>query len=836
MAHSPITIPFEDLPGVDPAWSRFIQVEDADGIRRSFHFLDSMAAGSETARLTIVCVHGNPTWSYLWRNLLALAPSDVRVIAVDQLGMGYSERLEQPRILAQRIDDLTRFVGALNIDTPIVSIAHDWGGPISLGWVESELRCDPSRIEGVILLNTAVHQPEAFKGPGIIRLARARALLSPVTEKTNIFVRGTTALSFKRIPKGVQKAFAAPYSMSSRRTSVQDFVADIPFESDHPSRSTLDSVAHGLDLLIETPVLLCWGPKDPVFSDLYLRDFKERLPHAQVHRYEGASHLVSEDAPNLFPDVLSWISDLGREQKISSQNSNASHLVDLSAQMRFTASKFPHKAALVVQGKSSDSLTVTWSTLNVRTAEFSAGLAAAGVKSGDRIALLIPPGPELIALIYATWNIGACIVLADSGLGLRGMIRALKGSHPDHIIGIPKSLPIMRALQIPGLRLTTRKLSSLRGGAVLIKDTAHSGDLLGAVVFTSGSTGPAKGVRYTRSKIQETVNVLLRQYKLTDNDVIVAAFAPWVVFGPALGIASVLPEMDSSVPSSLTFDNLVRAVNRARGTLLWASPAALTNVVKTSGQSDTRHVDVSTLRLVLSAGAPVPRSLLIQVAELFPTASIRTPYGMTEALPLTDISLDEIMSSESDHGVPVGMPVSGVEIGIAPLSDPTEFSIQPEIVGEIVIRAPHMRSGYDNLHFTTMSADLFPEWHRTGDVGHLDPDGSLWVEGRISHLVRTSTGVTTPVPIEQRVESIDGISQAACVGVGPDDAQVVVVVVVCEKKWSELELHEAVRTASGIPVAAVLVTKSLPMDIRHNAKLNREKISQWASKKLSGAQ
>lgn len=836
-------IPFADLPELDPGWSRFISVIDASNTNHTFHYLDSFAERVDQPRLTIVCVHGNPTWSYLWRRLLALAPDDIRVIAVDQLGMGYSDRLSARRTLAQRVADLADFVQALDITTPIISIAHDWGGPISLGWVEKCITSGSQEIAGVVLLNTAVHQPEVFKGPGLIRLARARALLAPVTQYTPIFVRGTTILSGRKIPRSIAKAFALPYKTAADRYSVRGFVADIPFEPNHESRETLDDIAAGLSELNSVPVLLCWGPSDPVFSDQYLRDFIQRIPHAVVHRYVGASHLVSEDAPQLFPDVLSWIdepSSVGHPDASSAK----SH-IDLNSMTRERAQNSPTGIALTVMGDSVPKLTVSWRTLDRRINEFAAGMRAAGIKPGDRIALMIPPGPELIALIYAAWSVGACIVLADSGLGVRGIARALKGAHPDHVFAIRRAWSIIQTLQIPGRKIYSDQLSEFRVKGAGPEPSLFDSDLQGAVVFTSGSTGPAKGVLYSRGRIAETVNTLRRHYQLGQQDVIVAAFAPWAVFGPALGVGSVLPQMDLSKPSSLGYAQLNSAIKYAGGTLLWASPAALRNVLRTApntvaSRSGSGQDSDSSIRLILSAGAPVSKAMLAEVSRLFPSAELRTPYGMTEALPLTDISLDQLLASDEDMGVAVGAPLSGVDIQIAPWNapiSPSSLTSSPNVMGEIVVRAAHMRDTYDRLEFTQRKAAAHPGWHRTGDVGHLDDQGRLWVEGRLAHVISTMDGPVTPVPIEQRVERLSAIEQAACVGVGPVGNQVVVVVVVLADSAADpddLELADAIRSIAGVPVSAVLTTRELPTDIRHNAKINREQIARWASATLGG--
>ena len=122
--------PVTGLDGVDPSWSRRVTAPDGAGVTRTWHVLDN---GAEPSAGTMLCVHGNPTWSYLWRRFLATAPPGWRVVAVDHLGMGWSERLPAIRRLAERIDDLDALTRALGIEGPVVPVAHDWGGPIALG-------------------------------------------------------------------------------------------------------------------------------------------------------------------------------------------------------------------------------------------------------------------------------------------------------------------------------------------------------------------------------------------------------------------------------------------------------------------------------------------------------------------------------------------------------------------------------------------------------------------------------------------------------------------------------------------------------------------------------
>ena len=835
----PATLPPAGLPGLQAEWSRIVSARDGDGVLRTWHILDSHADGRPAA-LTLLCVHGNPTWSYLWRRLLSGAPADVRVIAVDQLDMGYSERTGTVRRLAQRVDDLTCLTEELGIDGPVITVAHDWGGPISLGWA---LR-HRAQLRGVVLANTAVHQPAGSPSPGIIRLARSSPLLRLNTVDTPIFVRGTTALSGRAMPRGVADAFAAPYRGRDRREAIGAFVADIPFEAAHPSAAALDEIAEGIRDLADVPVLLLWGPGDPVFSDRYLVDLIDRLPHADVHRYEGARHLVTEDAPRAIDDLLDWIGDVrGGSHAAASTEIDRPVRTPLWAALERRAAQAPDATALAVPDGSGGWRRISWSLMARNVDLLARGLRATGVRPGDRVALLIPPGGDLIACVYACWRIGATVVVTDAGLGVRGIHRALRGAAPRHIIGIPKAMALVRTLRLPGTRIPVGRLPEIaRNGSVAPLPEPPADDDVAVIVFTSGSTGPAKGVVYLHRQVQTTRDLLIEHYGITDADALVAAFAPWAVLGPAIGIPSSLPDMDVTSPRTLEATALADAVKVVDGTLLWASPAAFTNVLATAtALDDTQRQSFESLRLVLGAGAPVSSALLHGMGGLCPNAEVRTPYGMTEALPVCDVTVDEIDAAGPGDGVLVGTPLPGVRVRISavdasgvasgPLVD------EPDVLGEVVVSGPHLKERYDRLWATQRASARDAGWHRTGDVGHLDADGRLWIGGRLGHVITTPDGPLAPVGVEQRVERLDRVRHAACVGVGPVGTQATVLVVVTDDPrdgLADLELTALVRSAAGVAVAAVIERRDLPVDIRHNSKVDRAALGAMAARMLAG--
>lgn len=837
------------LPGLDPAWSRTV---DLGGV--VMHVLER--APADEPRLTVLAVHGNPTWSYLWRRLLASAPEDWRVIAVDQIGMGYSDRPGGLRRLADRIRDLGELTDALEVRGAVVTVAHDWGGPVSLGWALEHR----GQLAGVVLGNTAVHQPSGAPAPTLIRLARSRPLLDAVTRRSPAFVRGTAWLS-RDMPPDVARAFRAPYPDRESRRAVGDFVADIPLSPDHPSAPALDAVAEGIRAL-DVPVLLAWGADDPVFSDRYLRDLGGRMPHADIHRYERARHLVMEDAPAWTADVITWIQSRVLDAGVAADHDSAEQLGIVPAG-RALEDRSGDDAIALADLRSGRR--VSWQMLAARTREIAAGLVDMGVRPGDRVALLVPPGADLIACVYAAWRIGAVVVVADSGLGVRGMRRALRSAEATHVIGIPAGLGLARTLGLPGLRIlvgrtgpATRVLgadASLAEVARRGRSTLVSADLPprppaeadALVAFTSGATGPAKGVVYTHARLAHLRDALRRAYSIGPEDALVAAFAPWSVLGPALGIASAIPDMDLTDASTLTARAFADAASAVGGTLAWASPTALRAVVDSGEHLDDRERRaLEGIDRLLVAGAPVPVDLLDRAARIMPRAQIATPYGMTEALPLTEVTLAELREA-SGRGVLVGRPLEGVDIAIAPLdhmgvpAEALQATVGAGPTGEIVVRCAWMRDRYDRRWATQHHAASPAGWHRTGDVGHVDEQGRLWVEGRLAHVLVCADGPVTPVAAELAAQRAARVPLAALVGVGPRGAQVAVVVLQSPGATLALadldvtmRVREAVREQTGVEVAAALTMRSLPVDVRHRSKVDRTRIAADAATFLAG--
>lgn len=830
--------------GIDPRWSRVVHVGS-----RSWHLLDNEPSLDAEPVGTLLCVHGNPTWSFLWRRLVAAgvrAERPWRVIAVDQLEMGFSERTGDQHRLADRVAELGALTDELGLAGPVVTVGHDWGGVVSLGWALDH----PDLLAGIVLTNTAVHQSAEDPLPAALRVATAPGVLPVGTVTTPAFLETTLALAHPRLEAPVADAFRAPYRTAERRAGIGGFVADIPAGPEHPSRPELDRIGEGVRGL-DVPALLLWGPRDPVFSARYLRDLRARLPHADVHRFEGSGHLVVEDA-DVSGAVLRWLDALGTPAPPA----------EVHEPFRALGTTLVERAAdegtALIELAGPRSRRVTWAALASRTDQLARGLAASGVRPGDRVALLVPPGADLTAVLYACLRLGAVVVVADAGLGVQGLTRAVRAAEPTVVIGIERALVAARWLRWAPTLVSAGPLragvAKALGVSASLDELAALGraatddlpwpdaDADAAILFTSGSTGPAKGVVYTHRRLAAMRDVVARTYGIGPGSPLVAAFAPFVLLGPALGATSASPDMDVTAPGTLTARALAEAVRAIDASVVFASPAALRSVVRTADGSEL--ADLAGVRLFLSAGAPVGGALLEAAAALMPGADAHTPYGMTEALVVADVSLDELREVGTGDGVCVGRPVPGVRVAISALDVDGEATGGPEqvagVTGEVLVAAAHVKERYDGLWLTQQESARDVGWHRTGDVGHLDDAGRLWIEGRLAHVLVTAGGVRTPVGLEQRAQGVPGLVSAAVVGVGPLGAQQVVVVVQPEvfshgPVVAEPELAGAVRAALvGTDVAAVLVVEQLPTDVRHSSKIDRSRVAAWAERVLAG--
>ncbi len=275
---------------------------DLDGLR--YHYLD------EGAGEPVLCVHGNPTWSFYYRNVIAELRASHRVIAVDHIGCGPSDKPDDSRyeyVLRRRVDDLERLIGHLGVTHNVTLIVHDWGGMIGLDWALRER----GRAARLVILNTAAFLKPANKRLPI-RLAIVRDLTSlsaPLVRGLNAFSWGATHIaSAKGMPADVRAAYRAPYDSWQNRIATLRFVQDIPLRPGDASYDEAKWVNDHLADLAGVPMLICWGDRDPVFDTDYCDEWQRRFPDADVHHFPDAGHYCLEDAGDrIVPLIRSFL-------------------------------------------------------------------------------------------------------------------------------------------------------------------------------------------------------------------------------------------------------------------------------------------------------------------------------------------------------------------------------------------------------------------------------------------------------------------------------------------------------------------------------------------------
>ena len=773
----------------------------ADGSPVTWNILDT----GPGPKGTIVCVHGNPTWSYLWRNLLHHLSPEWRVVAIDQTGLGYSER-GRPRVLAQRITELVEFCHQ-EIAGEFVLAAHDWGGAVAMG------AAPLLPVTHLILSNTAVAKPDGVRVPPLIGIARRAAPL--ICQWTLGFVQGTALMTSREH----RHALRAPYRGWRRRRAVADFVIDIPVRRSDPSFSALEEVARGIETLT-VPTLLAWGGRDPVFHDRFLRDLHHRLPHADVERFTNCGHLAPLD-PAFAPLVAQWLATSPTRNRHIANGSPVAGIYQ-------SIDHHEHDDDLIVDGPQGS---LTWASLASRRVDVAQSLLNRGIKAGDRVALLVKPSGELLVAVAALWALGAVPVVADLNGGIKQLRNLFRAAAPTAVIGSKMTIRVSRLLRLaPGAKygvLGRHSRHALENGEMLPRSAfvQLTHDMVAAIVHTSGATGPAKPVRYSHGALEAQRDLFSDVFPLAPGEAFTTSFAPFLLLAPAIERTCLLPNIRFDRPSRLRSSHLRELTARSPLGLAWFSPAAARGVVIEP------HDPGVAIQRVLLAGAPIDDELRASVQRAT-HGEVSAPYGMTECLPITD---GTTLGRGLLGGTNTGYPARDCRIRIVAL-DQLETELPPGQWGEILVSAPWMFEGYEQHWLENAKSQIYADgvrFHRTGDVGYIK-EGVLFHLGRRTHVIESSQGSLASVAIEEQVEQVLDCPVAA-VGVGPSGAQVVVMILASSGQLRLAESHRAalVRTAVACRIAAVL-EGALPLDTRHQSKIDRLTLAHLATDYLSG--
>lgn len=518
---------------------------------------------------------------------------------------------------------------------------------------------------------------------------------------------------------------------------------------------------------------------------------------------------------------------------------------------------------------------VTFSEVAERSRRIASGLLAAGLVPGARACLFVRPGADLVACTYGLLRAGIVPVMIDPGMGRAALLSCVAKVRPAALIGIPHAHLAARlfpkSFETARLRVVVGSRAGRGASTLAAIEASGTSNFFGcetraadqaAVLFTSGSTGPPKGVVYTHAIFDAQVRQLKALYGFRPGEVDVACFPLFALFDNALGMTSVFPQMDPSRPARCRPDRIVDAIERSGATSAFASPAVWRRVVPFC---EKRGRGLGSLQRALTAGAPIPPVLVERLVALLPEGGrAYTPYGATECLPVANVSdleiLDPVARSATDSGAGnlVGHLAPDTCVRIARIQEGPIARFDPSLelprgeIGEVWARADVATPGYQFDDAATAASKVRTDepgpgngyYHRMGDLGYLDASGRLWFCGRMGHRLRTRSGDVACVPIENLFAGHPKVARCALIGVGPVGAQRPVLVVEPSRsgrlvpRFLERTRRPALERSilefglghspSAAIVKHVLFHPSFPVDPRHNAKIHREELRAWA--------
>ena len=388
-----------------------------------------------------------------------------------------------------------------------------------------------------MLANTGVHQPVSAAPPALIRLARSGPLRELVCVRTPTFVRGATAVSRPARAGGGPAGVRGPVRPAGTAPGGGGVRGRHPARGRPSEPADAGSDRGRTDRVRRRARAAGLGRPRPVFTPRYLEDLLDRLPHADVQWYPRASHLVTEDEPDAVGDDLAL--GAARTARPGSSSRSRGGLWDgLTARPRTRRRR--SRSCTTAEHAS-----VSFAELDQRVRDLAAGLRrSTASRPGQRVAVLVPPGIELMVAVYACWRAGASIVVADAGLGLRRMAAALRSAGPDHVIGIPKALLAAKALRVPGRRIADSRRTGGSGAGTSRCPSCPTPTARRPCCSPRGRPARRRAWSTDTASCGPSSKRSARRWASAPDDRLVAAFAPFALYGPALGVAAAVPDMD----------------------------------------------------------------------------------------------------------------------------------------------------------------------------------------------------------------------------------------------------------------------------------------------------
>ncbi|WP_127924086.1 MULTISPECIES: olefin beta-lactone synthetase [unclassified Pseudoalteromonas] len=548
---------------------------------------------------------------------------------------------------------------------------------------------------------------------------------------------------------------------------------------------------------------------------------------------------------------------------------------NLCRHLKSAAIQTPSNLAVAVQKSHLSKLTydeIDFKTLNEKSDAIAHALNGYGIKQGMKAVLMVTPSIDFFALTFALFKAGIIPILVDPGMGVKNLKQCFIESKPDAFIGIPKAhiarklfswgkSTVKHVVTVGGNELISGLTGQMTLSRLLKKYPANevypmvtlADDDMSAILFTSGSTGVPKGVVYSHKMFEAQITALKNDYKIKPGERDLATFPLFSLFGPALGMASIVPDMDASKPISANPKYIFSAIEKYQCSNLFANPA-LIEVLGQAGEQNNHKL--TSLKRVISAGAPATLASIKTFSKMLNhNVEVLNSYGATESLPLTKIGSEALLKTtkitDNGGGICVGKPVEGVVVDIIKITEDniedwgtvvnTDLLLQANQIGEIVVKGPMVSSAYYERECATKSAKIQDDKsvrHRMGDLGYLDNQGLLWMCGRKAHRVETDAEVLFSIPCERIFNTHKAVKRTALVGVSNNSVIKPVLCIELNKgyKISKSVLFDELKEIGAKfdqtqNISNFLIHPDFPVDIRHNAKIFREKLAVWAQNK-----
>ena len=553
--------------------------------------------------------------------------------------------------------------------------------------------------------------------------------------------------------------------------------------------------------------------------------------------------------------------------------SSSSVSANIAQHLPLMATAQPATAALKVpRGRTStgdiDYLALSFAELEAEAAAWQHRITSAGVQRGDRVLVMVRQGLPLIASVFALFATGAVPVVIDPGMGRKTFLQCVKRSQPKALLGIPLARIFSHvfrdafksvSIRIGASRGTTARCPTTSSSPNKLTVAASASDELAAILFTSGSTGAPKGVCYEHGMFSGQVELIRQTFGIQPGEVDLPMLPIFALFNPALGMTTIVPEIDPSKPAAVDPTKIVQAIRQEHVTNSFGSP---TLWLKIAQYCTSKNITLPSMQRVLCAGAPVPPTLWELMQTVLPHGELHSPYGATEVLPVSAISAAEVIKDTATqtlegHGTCVGKIIApnAVKIirlrnGVITSIDNTEELPTGEI-GEIIVRGPTVTKEYDALPQATARAKIAgaepaaPVWHRMGDCGYLDDQGRLWFCGRAAERVESKHGPIFSEQIEPAFNQHPEVKRSALIGHGKRPHQRAAIVIephdpsVTKSSSTCRALGRKLRELTrNHPIAGRVnlfyFHEDFPVDVRHNAKIHRLALTDWAETKGVG--